>query len=196
MTNISIIVPLLGRPLGLERLMRSVKALNLPEDVTVETIAIQDEPRMGVPIRLKQGVQVSAGEYIVYAANDMEFTPDCLMNALRTAEQGYDLIAFNTGEIYPDEGNICEHFMIKRSFIPKIGGEIFDTEMQHAGVDNLLWAKAKKFGKAISCRDAHVIHHHFTKGEAFDEVYQLAYSTVEQDRALLKQKLIDLDAIP
>lgn len=183
--KVSIILPTLGREEGLKKCLKSIDALNYPQD-KVELILIQDNPRLGVPKRVKEGVEKSTGTHIVFASNDMEFTPDSLILAVL---KNKGLVAFNTGPVLPDEGNICEHFMIRKDLIPKIGGEIFDTDFHHVGVDNLLWAKCKKLGVACRAEEAVVIHNHFSKGAPMDPVYKEGWSRIEEDRALLKKKL-------
>ena len=99
--KVSIVLPTLGRPEGLERCLGSVKKLNYPEEL-VELIVLQDEPRLGVPKRVKEGTEKATGDVIVFASNDVEFTPDSLILAvLKSKEKG--LVAFDTGK--PDE---CE----------------------------------------------------------------------------------------
>lgn len=191
--KISIVIPTLGREEGLARCIQSIADLNYPEEL-IETIVLEDNPRIGVPKRLKEGVEKSTGEWIVYASNDIEFTPGSIFIALTNAiKNNKKFVAFNTGEVYPDDGNICEHFMIHRDLIPLIDGEIFDTEFNHVGVDNLLWAKLKKLGEEYRCEDAIVRHNHFSKtGKPLDEVYQIAWNeeSVKRDRELLKIKLL------
>lgn len=195
--KISIIIPTLGREEGLDRCLKSIQNLNYPQEL-IETIVIEDNPRLGVPKRVKEGVERSTGEYIIYAANDIEFTPDSVILAWREFQKYPNLIlvAFNTGEVLPDEGNICEHFMFKKSALPDIGGEIFDTEFHHVGVDNLLWAKCKRLNAAKRCEDARVNHYHFSKGATMDDIYKLGWSKVDEDRALLKKKLAELEQTP
>jgi len=141
-----------------------------------------------VPEKMKSAVERTSNEIICYAANDMEFTPDSLKEAVSCLDK-WSLVSFNTGILIPDKGNICEHFIIKRSFIPAIGGEIFDTRLTHVGVDNLLWAKASKLGEAGRCETAIVKHHHFSRGGKMDEVYEKGWKNKDQDRAKLKQLL-------
>jgi len=197
--KVSIVIPTLGRPDGLEKALNAVSNLNYPKEL-LEVIVEEDnfENRMGVPITFKKGVARSTGDYIVYGSNDTSFLSDSVMNAvLHSLYYKKKLVAFNTGEVSPDEGNICEHFLIKRDLIPQLGGEIFDTEFYHVGVDNLLWAKAKKLGEADRCEHAHVLHKHFSRGAEWDEVYKLAWNPdhVEHDRALLDKKLKQLYAV-
>lgn len=220
--KLSFVIPSLGRREGLERVMSSIVHLEYPQD-KIEIIIVHDgeEPtswekdwnsdtrikvvslpeRQGVPKALKKGVEESTGDWIVYAANDCEFTPMSLITAFKVAfDNNKKFMAFNTGYVGPDEGNICEHFMIRRDLIEKLGGEIFDTDFHHVGVDNLLWAKLSRLGQAMRCEKAVVIHHHWSQnpgraGGEMDETAKVAYNSenVQKDRELLAKKLLELD---
>lgn len=216
---VSFVIPTMKRPEGLQRCIESIKNLNYPQD-KIEMIVLHDneeavaqsgeniyvtssKERVGVPKNVKRGVEASRGTWVVYASNDIEFTPDSLIIALKTAQSnGKMFMAFNTqGEngILPDEGNICEHFMIHRNLIKKLNNEIFDTDFNHVGVDNLLWAKMKKIGQEMWCKRAVVNHYHFTLPNVeFDDVYKLAWKeeSVKKDRELLQSKLTELDSKP
>ena len=183
--TISIIIPQLGREEGLKKCLDSIKNLNYPQEL-IDVKVIEGEDT--VPNKVKQGVEETKGTYIVYGANDMEFTPNSLILAVL---EDKDFVAFNSGVVGEDEGNICEHFMIKRDVIP---GEIFDTEFNHVGVDNLLWAKMKKQGLAYRSEKAKIIHNHFSTTGKYDEVYDRGWKEemVKKDRDLLKIKLSQL----
>lgn len=187
---VSFVIPTLGREEGLKRCIDSIKKLDYPQD-KIEIIVKQDsfENRIGVPKLLWEGAMESNGQWLVFAANDTEFTPSSLREALDIGQDGF--VAFNTGEVLPDEGNICEHFMIRSDVVAEIG-EIFDTEFFHVGVDNLLWAKMKKLGRAKRADKAIVNHKHFSRGGTMDKTYTLGWSNIESDRALLKKKLQEL----
>lgn len=193
--KVSFVIPTLGRPEGLKRCLDSIAALNYPQE-QIETIVIEDEPRLGVPKRVNEGVAKATGEWIVYASNDVEFLPDSLILALRMAQDNAKgFVAFNTGAVSPDEGNVCEHFMIHRKLVEYLKGEVFDPEFRHVGVDNLLWAKMKRLGHALRCDRAIVNHYHFSRtGEEMDAVAKLAWDpeSVAADRALLARKLDEL----
>lgn len=188
--KITIILPTLDREIGVTRCLNSIKTLNYPQEL-IETFVIKGEKT--VPEKVKEGLELASGEYIVYAADDCEFTPNSLIIAIL---EDKDLVSFNTGKLYDDYGNICEHFIIKKEFISKIGGEIFDTEFHHIGVDNLLWAKANKYGTVKYCEEAIVHHYHFTRGGQMDKTYEKGWDKqfLEKDRELLKNKLIELTA--
>jgi len=194
--KMSFVIPTLGlRKEGLDRCIKSIHNTMYPPD-KIEVIVVEDSPRKGMPIRLKEGVEKSTGEWIVFASDDVEFTFQCIMQAYFTHKNtGKHLITFNTGPLYPDEGNICEHFMIHKDLIPRIGGEIFDTEMNHTGVDNLLWAKCKKLNEAARSELGVLIHHHFKDGKTpIDETYQVAWEKNSEDKEILKRKLEILNA--
>lgn len=195
--KVSFILPHMGtsetRKAGLKRCLDSIHALNYPQEL-IDICVLEDtlEDHQGVPKRVAEGFRKTRGEYLVYASNDVEFTPNSLILAVLKSrtQRAKGLIAFNTGELLPDEGNICEHFLIERTFVDNyLNGEIFDTEFHHIGVDNLLWAKAKALGEAVRCDEAVVIHNHFSHGAEIDDVYRLGWQEMESDRALLKKKL-------
>ena len=192
MKLVSIIIPTMGnRPAGVDRCVNSISNLNYPSEF-IETIIIVDNPRMGVSKRVNEGFVKSKGEFIVFAADDIEFTPNSLKLAVEAMNE-YDLVSFNTGRVLPDEGNICEQFIIKRDFINKyLNGKIFNEEFNHVGTDNLLWAQGKKYGKVKRLDTAILIHHHWTKGAPMDETYRIGWGKVNEDREILKRKLNEL----
>ena len=220
--KVSFIIPTLGRREGLERVMQSIVNLDYPQD-KIEIIIVHDgetptswevdwksdkrikvvaiPERGGVPKALKRGLDDATGDWIVYASNDIEFTPLSLMTAYKIAfDNNKKFVAFNTGYVGPDEGNICEHFLLRKDIIKQLGGEIFDTDFHHVGVDNLLWAKLKRLGQNFRCDKAVVIHYHWSQnpgreGTEMDETAKIAYNEeeVRQDRELLAKKLLELN---
>ena len=189
--KISVLLPHLSlgsqdREMGLERCKKSIKNQEYPSDL-IEVFVLDGEGT--VPEKINSGSNKVKGEYIVFAANDTEFNPDAFEKAVEDSLY-YDkaLVAFNDGPVYPDEGNICTHFMIRKDFIPQIG-EIFCPRMRHVGVDNLLWAKCSRLNQAMRSEKAKFVHHHFSKGAKFDDVYQRGWKNAEKDREILKDEL-------
>lgn len=186
--KVSIIVPQLGRQEGLQRLLTSIDNLQYPQHKIQRVIVEGDET---VPKKVALGLEQSNGEYIVYAANDMEFLPDSLRNAIIdsiTYDKG--LVSFDTG-VRNEKNYICEHFVIKKSLIEKIDREIFDTEFHHVGVDDLLWAKCTKLNQSMMSK-AKVLHYHFSrKGNEhlYDDIVEKGWKNRAQDRELLAKKL-------
>jgi glycosyltransferase involved in cell wall biosynthesis len=196
--SVTFILPTLGRPDGLERCLKSIENLNYPKEL-VDVIVKDGEGT--VPNKVAEAYKESKGDWLVFASNDTEFTPDSLIIAYMAAsKENKALVAFNTGEVIPDRGNICQHFMVNRHFVENsLHGEIFDTEFYHVGVDNLLWAKAEKANQAMRCDGAKVEHYHFSTGRSkMDEVYEKGWQPdrVQHDRLLLKKKLEELESKP
>lgn len=190
--GVSIIIPQLGRPEGLKRLLDSIKRLTYPQE---RIQVIIEEGTETVPVKVANGLKKATGEYIIYAANDMEFEPDSVFKAIQDSKHhGKALVAFDTG-VRNAEGYICEHFMIRKDFIDKIGGEIFDTDFHHVGVDDLLWKKCEKLGQAMISRGK-VIHHHFSRiglGVERDQIIEKGWKHAAEDRILLRKKLEELE---
>jgi len=182
--KVSFIIPHLGREEGLQRCIESIRKLNYPQE-KVEMVIVDGEDT--VPKKVAEGLERATGEVIVYAANDMEFTPDSVILAYILSTKGYGLVAFNSGT--PEH----EHFLITRALIEKLGGQIFDTDFHHVGVDNYLWGQAVKLNQATKCEEAIVIHHHFSLDGEMDEVYERGWKHADSDRALLKEKLARLE---
>lgn len=191
--TVTVVLPQLGREESFQRACKSVEGLIYPKE-KLEFLVEDGEGT--VPNKVAKMYAASKGEWIVFASNDIEFTPESLMIALNYArEEGVGLVAFNTGKVLEDEGNICEHFVIRRDLVEQIGGEIFNTRFRHVGVDNLLWAQCRKLGQAVRCDEAIVHHYHFsTKKSEFDEVYKKGWEQAAADRALLKEELLKLNS--
>jgi tetratricopeptide (TPR) repeat protein len=188
---VSIILPTLGRKEGLQRCLQSIERLEYPKE-RVELIVLEDTPRLGVPQRVAEGLARAKGNLIVFASNDIEFTPDSLKIAVEKSKQ-YGLVAFHDSPVYEDNGNICAHFLIRKDLIEKLEHkQIFSTDFNHVGCDNWLWAQADKLGEAYHCEEAKIIHNHFSKGAPMDETYLLGWEHAEEDRETLKNKLLTL----
>src|SRR5271157_3428317 len=204
--RVAILIPSLGRPEGLARCLRSIDSLYYPKHLVRIVV---DEGEGTVPVKVNRMYRSAkdSADIFLYAANDVEFTdPWCLYRAVKTSSyshgaavdtnpfiskeegKGYGLVSLNAGTVYADFGNICEHFLITKDLVEKLG-EIFSEKLHHVGVDNLLWAKASKLGEASRCEEAKITHHHFSKGENMDWVYQQGWSKVNEDRAILKAEL-------
>ena len=192
MDSISIIIPTANkRPEGLKRCLDSIEKLDYPKElITVQVIV--DEPRKGLSARLKEGTDRATGDWVVFASDDVEFTPDCLKNVLKGMKDNNKKYAsFNTGDVYPDQGNINEHMIIHKDLIAGLPDKsIFDLRLNHIGTDNVLWARMKKIGQNYRCNEAILKHYHFTKpGGKMDDTYMLAWreDMVKKDRETMKK---------
>jgi glycosyltransferase involved in cell wall biosynthesis len=187
--EVCIIIPHIDgtREEGLERVLKSIENLNYPQDKISTHVVPGDET---VPQKVNEAANLVEYKWLVYGADDIEFTPDSLILAVM---QGVDLVAFNTGELLPDAGNICEHFLInKEAFRDEDGTiEIFSEEFNHVGVDNWLWQKTER---KMRLQQAVVHHYHFSRGGQMDDVYARGWDSekVAQDRETLAAKLESL----
>lgn len=187
--KVAILLPALGRYSSMDRCMRSISNLYYPKH-RIDVIIDWDEGT--VPQKVNRMYKNNQADAYVYAANDTEFEPYSLYHAVQASSRN-GLVAFNTGPLYHDGGNICEHFLIRRDLADELG-EIFSEKFHHVGCDNLLWAKANKKGQACRCEEAHVIHHHFTRGAPMDDIYEKGWAHREEDRATLALELDKLCA--
>lgn len=196
--KVSVIIPHLGgeeREKGLKRCIDSLYSETTSNYIL--EIKVIDGPET-VPQKVKKGVEETDGEYIVYAANDLEFAPNAIWYALLDSVKNDKMhIAFNDGPVLPDEGNINCHFLIKRELLSQLeDGEVFSTRYFHCGTDNFLYAQTKKLGQFMRSESAKVKHYHFSNGWAeMDEVYSKGWSHAEEDRARLKEDLKRLESL-
>jgi glycosyltransferase involved in cell wall biosynthesis len=200
--RIAILIPSLGRPEGLQRCLRSIDRLYYPKHLLKVVV---DEGEGTVPQKVNRMARGNPDvDAYVYAANDMEFEPWSLYRIVKEAQGNppdphpfeippampflYGLVSFNAGPVYPDEGNICEHFFISKPLFDEFG-EVFSEKFHHVGCDNLLWAKAKKLQQAHHSEAAKIAHRHFSRGADMDEVYHKGWSNVDNDRRVLAEEL-------
>ena len=186
--TVNIVVPTLGREQGLRKCISSIISLDYPEDY-VDLHIIDGEET--VPQKIKEATIKNKAQYVCYAANDTELDENCLKKAIiASVVNKKGLVSFNEGALVPDLGNICTHFVISKELISKLENEeIFCTEFTHCGVDNYLWAQASKLNEAMWCEEAKITHNHFSKGAAYDEIYDKGWKNCEKDRELLQLKL-------
>jgi mannosyltransferase OCH1-like enzyme/glycosyltransferase involved in cell wall biosynthesis len=190
--RVCILLPTLGRPEGLRMCLESIEGLYYPKHL-LRTVVDDGEGTVPQKVNRMAAANPDADCY-VYAANDMTFDPWCVYRAVQMSK-AYGLVSFNAGPVYPDEGNICEHFLITRGLCLRLG-EIFSEKFHHVGCDNLLWAMAKALGQAARCEEARIGHRHFSRGAPLDDVYHKGWSHVEDDRRVLAEELKRLGLSP
>jgi glycosyltransferase involved in cell wall biosynthesis len=189
--RVGILIPTLERESGLKRCLDSIDRLYYPKHLI--DVIIDNDKKATVPQKVNRMYRANNNSDVyVFAANDTEFESWSLYNAVK-ASKNHGLVTFNTGELYPDKSNICEHFLIRKDLIEKFG-EIFSEKFFHVGCDNLLWSRAIKINEAHRCEDAKMIHHHFSREpKVMDDIYRLGWSHREEDRKILKEELAKLE---
>lgn len=190
--KVSIVIPTLGRQEQFADLYRSLE--NLTGWANFEIVVEYDsfENRVGVPKLVKNAVERATGDFVCFLGNDCRPKPAFLRRALEAMFQNFDsadgLVGLNDG-IWP-KGEIATHWLASKKLLPMLGGEFFHTGYSHAGCDNELTARCQLAGRYVWAKEAQIVHDHPARlgWSKVDEVHKLAYSRVEEDRALLRQR--------
>lgn len=115
--TVSVVIPNRNRAALLARALRSVLAQELPENVLLEVVVVDNGSgdgsvalsrdlgartillgaNRGVSVALNRGITSSTGRWIVLLNNDVELAPDWLVRMLRGAER--DGVWFATGKV-------------------------------------------------------------------------------------------------
>jgi hypothetical protein len=196
-TLVSIVIPHLGRPDKLHRLLGAIKE-NAGWDNYEVLVGVDQFPpnNIGAPKMVKQLVDQSRGSLVMFLGNDCVPEKDFLINAVykmfSTFPEGDGLVGLNDG--FWRDGENFTHFLISKKLLPMLDGEVFHTGYFHTGCDNELMARCQKIGKAVWCEEAKIDHDHPVKtgfkAEDMDDVYKLAYQhdRVVHDTELLHER--------
>lgn len=183
---VSIIIPTLGRPDKLARLLDSIGPNAGYENY--EVIVEYDNPipdNIGVPKVLKRAVEKSKGDLVMFLGNDCIARKDFLKNAVDKMKESFPevdgLVGLNDGYWY---GEVYTHWLASKKLLPSLGGEFFHTGYHHTGCDSELTQMCRKLGKAVWAENARVFHDHPIQKafkEPIDEVYQIAYEPTNRE---------------
>jgi len=188
-TAVSVCLPTLGREEKLQRLLTLIpQTAEWPHELVVEWD--RDEPhRRGCPLTLAKAVDRSVEPYAAFIGNDCIPQPGWLRLAmecmLKTFPDGVGLVGFN--DLFWKDGR-CLHWVGSKALLPMLGGYFFNPIYGHCGTDDELIARCRQAGKYVWCPEAIVAHDHFSTGAPFDQTYAAGWSTVERDRATLKER--------
>lgn len=186
--KVSIIIPTLGREQQLKKLVEEYIPQRANYD-NIEVIVMNDsfENRQGVPNLVKQGVEKSTGELIMFLGNDCAPEPDFVIQAVKTMYEMFGkemdgLVSLNDGYWH---GEIATHWLASKKLLNQLDGEFFHTGYYHTGCDNELTERCRKLGKYVWSKKSKVNHQ-----PVFDDVRKLAYSEklLTHDRELLKTR--------
>ena len=179
--KVSIVIPTLGRPEKLNRLLTKIRE-NAGYS-NYEVIVEQDQfppNNQGAPKMVKQGVEKSTGELVMFLGNDCIPEKDFLQLAVFRMIKNFPdldgLVGLND-EYW--EGEFATHWLASKKLLPYLGGAFFYIGYYHTGCDNELTEMCRKIGKYVWAEESKVYHDHPIqtgfKPETFDEVYKLAY---------------------
>lgn len=124
-----------------------------------------DEYR-GISGAWNRGLELSHGEYVVMAADDLEWGEDWLTEAMRLMQAqhgGYGMVAFNDG--HHDGNALGTHYLLSRSFIIDcLGGRLAWDCYKSQYVDMETCERAKRVGRYAWAEKANVRHKHWMFG--------------------------------
>jgi hypothetical protein len=113
-----------------------------------------------------RGLELSHGEFIVFAADDLEWGEGWLteaMQVMRERHDGYGLVAFNDG--HHDGRKLGTHYLLSRSFIiDHLGGRLSWECYKSQYVDMEVNERAKRVGRYAWAEKARVTHQHWMFG--------------------------------
>lgn len=196
-TLISIIVPTLGRPEKLHRLLWKIKE-NAGYDNYEVLVGCDKFPpnNLGVPKIVKYLVEQARGEFVMYLGNDCvpekNFLQLAFFRMVKSFPKMDGLVGLNDG--YWKGGEFATHWLASKKLLSYLGGEFFHTGYFHTGCDNELTEMCRKAGKYVWAEEAKIDHDHPVKSgfkvKDMDEVYKLAYQVdrMEHDKKLLHER--------
>ena len=197
--KVSIVIPTMGREEKLQRCLQEIgKNADYPD---YEVIVMRDDinNRKGVPTLVKEGVEKSTGELVMYLANDVIPQPGFLKEAVKKMHEAFGnemdgLVGLN--DMYW-HGEIATHWLASKKLLPYLGGEFFHTGYHHICCDNELTLMCKKIDRYVWAEEAKVYHDHPIQGDwkdKLDEGYKIAYNTdnAAKDKGLLMKRSREL----
>ena len=194
--KVSIVIPTLCRPEKLHRLLLKIKE-NAGYDNYEVLVGTDEFPpnNKGVPTMLKELVEKSTGELVMYLGNDCipekDFLQLAVFRMIREFPELDGLIGLNDGYW---NGEFATHFLASKKLLPYLDEEFFHTGYYHTGCDNELTERCRKIGKYIYAEEAKVFHDHPVqtgfRSQDLDEVYKIAYrfDRMEHDKNLLHER--------
>jgi hypothetical protein len=181
--KISIVIPII-RPQNLPRLFRSLKRYG-----DIEICCEIDEKRIGCPKMVKELVEKSTKEIVVFLADDVVVQEDCLENAyemMASFDGGWGLVGLNDMQTKNPT-----HWMAHKKLLPLLDGEFFHTGYIHCFCDNELQYRCEKAGRYKWCEKAKIKHlHPFFETVKLDDDYKRVYSedVWKHDEELFKKR--------
>lgn len=211
--KVSIVIPTLGRPKKLKRLIEKIKEHAVYPDYEIIVVhdgedivpyegvtSLKNDTRLGVPITLKRGVETSSGDLVMYLGNDCVPLSGFLIKAVYKMWQAYGeemdgLVGLN--DMYW-HGEFATHWLASKKLLPMLDGDFFYVGYHHCGCDNELTERCRKVDRYVWAEHAKVYHDHPVQTgfniKDQDEVYAIAYNQekVAEDKALLHKRAKEL----
>jgi glycosyltransferase involved in cell wall biosynthesis len=201
--SVAIIVPVLGRPHRAAPLVQSITATTpAPRIVFVcdtDDAAQQQASRAtgaevlivdgGYATKINAGVRATSEPLVMLGADDLEFQPGWLTEALNAMTDGIEVVGLNDLIERPRRPTHATHFLLTRAAaeLPTIDGRPgpLCEAYHHSAVDDELIATATRRGMYAYADRAHVRHLHWMNGAAQDDdTYQRGRARFRHDMRL------------
>lgn len=145
------------------------------------------------PTKINEGVAATESEWVLLAADDVEFAPGW-WEATASLRAQPEVGVIGTNDLANPRvmaGDHATHWLMRRSYITECGtidapGLAVHPGYRHWYVDDECHWTAKSRGAWAFCAEAHIKHHHpyFDERVAWDDTYALGESKTLEDQAL------------
>lgn len=217
MSDLTVAVPVLGRPQRLEGVLEAFQGadvLFLPDEDDRPTmgalkalgasysIAHRAE-KFGVPTyetKVNHAFGVTSTPYLMYAADDVEPQGNWLERILQVMgdNQGVGLLATNDEAHHlVQKGKLATHGVVRRSYVERYGsaslddaGPVFYEGYRHWGCDaeaSYVARKRNAFHFDAKIRITHKRRHNIRR-HGEDKVYKIGFEYADTDRALMRER--------
>lgn len=131
-----------------------------------DVLSYHSVERLGAIAGWNRGLELSSGDYIVFAGDDLWWGEDWLAKALECHKKelrGHGMVGFNDEH---NNGNVLStHYLADREFVKSIlGGRIAYPFFKFYCNDTVANRLAKKAGMFYWCEEAIVTHNHYVTG--------------------------------
>ncbi len=151
---------------------------------SVHWIRNEDPGRLGID-KWNLGAAQATGGWLVTGADDVEWLPGWLENALHTPNAGY--IGLNDG--HSDARHFSTHYILSRSFAIDVLGGVLQIPDYHAWYSDVEVAeRARLADRYAFAPDAVIKHHHPSWGDPQDEIYQRGSAYYAQDQDMYTRR--------
>lgn len=218
MSQIAILLPVLGRPGQARRVMHTIRnssaerhrAIFLCSPGDIEEIKAcrrtdADVITMAWPAgpgdfarKINHGLEISDEPFVFCGADDLTFTQGWDVEALAVAEEtGAGVIGtWDGANPMTMRGRHATHPLVSREYIHDQGGTVDDTGAiycelyDHQCVDNELVEVAQARGQWAFAHASRVLHHHpiFDRTITMDKTYEKGLAKGREDRALFMKR--------
>ena len=206
--GVSIVVPTVGRPEKLARLLRSIADLADYPDFEVIVVhngepalasyplpvrPIVNATNLGAPMAVKMGVEEATHDLVLFLGDDCVAEAGFLVHAVKEMYDSFGpamdgLVAFNDGY---GHGVLATHWLASRKLLPHLG-EFFPTVYRHCYCDNELTERCRQLGRFTYAEHARIRHDHPAQRgwEGMDDLHRAAYDreAVAHDRRVFEER--------